>query len=178
MTEVAQVEDIFGYDAEDVTNENEENTSGTENKVDDITHKEDNVSVNEPEETSEKTSQTEDKKPYHKNDDTSEETDETQVNGVEDKENRTDTVNGVTQEKEDSQPNANEEQNISDLALKKQVRPKGMIINTTLVHLGSLLSVNVSHHINQDKITSLKCKTSETAQIQKACGQNLRAKPK
>ncbi|XP_022605022.1 nexilin isoform X2 [Seriola dumerili] len=136
MTEVAQVVAAVVHDMDDVTNENVHSMSETESKVDDMTHEENDVAVNEDDDTeekSEKASHTEDKKPCHTNDEEkSDETDKPHMNGVEHKENDTakekneksGAVNGVSQdrkkEEEDAQPDTNEDQNMSDLALKKE----------------------------------------------------------
>lgn len=132
MTEVAQVAAVVAQDIDDFANEDEHNISDAENKEDDVTQEEEDVNEDkEVEEKSEKTSRMEDKEPRHANDEGSNETDETHVNGVEhkedtanEKEERSDTVNGVAQDgktMEDEEPDANEDQTISDLALKKKV---------------------------------------------------------
>ncbi|KAM9357556.1 nexilin isoform 2-T2 [Symphorus nematophorus] len=127
MTEVAQVGAIVAHDMEDVFNEEEQNMSDAENKEDDVIHQEDAA-----EDKSEKMSNMEDKKPSDMNDEASNETDKTHMNGVEHKENnsenetkdeRSEAVNGVAQDgktKTDEQPDTNEDQNTSDLALKKE----------------------------------------------------------
>ncbi|XP_051233421.1 nexilin isoform X3 [Dicentrarchus labrax] len=123
MTEVAQVAAVVAHDMDDVTNEDEHNVSDAENKEDDMTHEEDVVNEDDAaEEKSEETSHMEDKKICSGND---EETDKGHMNGVEHKEedDRSDAVNGVEQDgvtKEDAQPDTNEDQDISDLALKKK----------------------------------------------------------
>ncbi|KAM8745646.1 nexilin isoform 2-T2 [Acanthopagrus schlegelii] len=129
MTEVAQVVAVVAQDINDFANEDEHNISDAENKEDDVTHEEENVN-NKVEEKSEKTSRVEDEKPRHVNDEGSNETDETHVNGVQhkddtahEKKERSDSVNGVAQDgttMEDEEPDANEDQTISDLALKKK----------------------------------------------------------
>ncbi|KAM7012434.1 nexilin [Tautogolabrus adspersus] len=126
MTEVAQVAAV---DIDDVTNENELHMSDEENKEDDLTREEEDV-WEEGEEETEKMSQVEEEKPCHTKEEASEETDKTHMNGVDHKEsdsvneqNESSTdVNGVAQdnEKEDAQADTNEDQNISDLALKKE----------------------------------------------------------
>ncbi|XP_040897022.1 nexilin isoform X2 [Toxotes jaculatrix] len=134
MMEVAQVAAVVAHDADDVTNENEHSMSDAENKEDDMTHKGDKVAVNEEDDTKErkeKTSHKEDKRPCHMSDEENNENDTPHVNGVEHKGNdtankeneRSEAVNGVTQGKqneEDAQPDTTEDQNASDLALKKE----------------------------------------------------------
>ncbi|XP_069555228.1 nexilin isoform X2 [Brachyistius frenatus] len=125
MTEVVQA--VVAQDIEDFANETEQDMSDPENKEDDMSHEEDDVTVNMAEEASEKTSHA-DEIACHRNDKTSDDTDKTQLNGVEHKENDTpnhendlsEAVYGVGQKTEDAQPDTNEEQNISDLALKKE----------------------------------------------------------
>uniref|UniRef100_A0A4W6FF80 Nexilin (F actin binding protein) n=1 Tax=Lates calcarifer TaxID=8187 RepID=A0A4W6FF80_LATCA len=121
MTEVAQVADVVAHNMDDVTSENEHSLSDAENKEDDTAVDKDDV----PEEKSEKTSCKEEK-----NDEESNETGVPHVNGVEHKDNntanekkeRSKAVNGVTEDgetKKHPHPDTNEEQNISDVALKK-----------------------------------------------------------
>lgn len=143
MTEVAQVAVVVAHDVDDVTNENEHSVSDAENKEDDMTHEEDDAAVNEDDDTgeeSEKTLHKEDKEPCHMNDEESNETDKPHMNGVEHKEDetadkkseRSEAVNGVARDREkeeDAQPETNEDQNMSDLALKKEVRQKFKIRN-------------------------------------------------
>ncbi|XP_019936548.2 nexilin isoform X3 [Paralichthys olivaceus] len=126
MTEVAQVAAVVAHDMDNVTNENEHSISDAENKEDDVTHEEEeeDVAINEDDDTekkSEGTSQEEDKKPHHTNDT---ETDKPQVNGVEHKEKDSDDkTNGEAmdgEEREDAQSDTNEDQNMSDLALKRE----------------------------------------------------------
>uniref|UniRef100_UPI0037E7966D nexilin isoform X2 n=1 Tax=Semicossyphus pulcher TaxID=241346 RepID=UPI0037E7966D len=126
MTEVAQVAAV---DIDDVTSENEHNMSDTENKEDDYTHEEDDEEVCEDDGAEEKI---EEGKSCHSKDEADDETDNTHVNGVEDKENntadekheRSESVNGDAQhtekEKEDAEPDTNQDQSISDFALKKE----------------------------------------------------------
>lgn len=130
MTEVAQVAAVVAHDMGDVTNEDEHNMSDAENKEDDMAHEEDDAVVDEDEEN-EKASHMEDKKPRHMNDEAGDETDKTRVNGVKHKGNdtadekneRSEAVNGVAQdtEKKLDASDTNEDQNISDFALKKEV---------------------------------------------------------
>ncbi|XP_074524205.1 nexilin isoform X2 [Halichoeres trimaculatus] len=125
MTDVAQVATV---DFDDATNENEHDMSDTENREDDTAHDEDNEVCEDDvaEEESVKMSQVEEKKPCQTKDKASEETNKTQMNGVElkenNKENERSSVNGVAQdtEKLDAQLDTNEDQNISDLVLKKE----------------------------------------------------------
>ncbi|XP_038571760.1 nexilin isoform X2 [Micropterus salmoides] len=102
MTEVAQAAAVVARDMDDVTNEDEHNMSDAETKEDDVA-----VSEDESEKTS------------HVDDKASSETDKTHMNGVKHKEE----VNGVaqdTEKQEDEQPGTNEDQNISDVTLKKE----------------------------------------------------------
>ncbi|XP_060889576.1 nexilin isoform X1 [Labrus mixtus] len=126
MTEVAQVAAV---DIDDVTSENELNMSDAENKEDDPTHEEED-DFEEAEEDIEKMSEVEDEKPCHTKDEVSEETEKRHMNGVDHKESdsvneqneSSEGVNGVApdNEMEDAQADTNEDQNISDLALKKE----------------------------------------------------------
>lgn len=128
MTEVAQVAAIAGHDMEDVVNEDEHDMSGTENKDDE------DVTVQDPEDSAEKMSHEVKEESCPTNDTTSDETDKAQVNGVEHKTNGTmdedhiqsEAVNGVTEKKEEDTQleDKNEDLNISDVALKKEVRQK------------------------------------------------------
>ncbi|XP_035503872.1 nexilin isoform X2 [Scophthalmus maximus] len=123
MTEVAQVAAVVAHDMDNVTNENEHSTSDAENKDDNVTQEEDDVAVNEDddaEETSEKSPQKEDEEPCHTNDDESNETDKPRVNGVEHEENEKKVVAQDGEKKDDAQPDTNEEQNVSDVILKKE----------------------------------------------------------
>nr|XP_019936544.1 PREDICTED: nexilin isoform X1 [Paralichthys olivaceus]XP_019936546.1 PREDICTED: nexilin isoform X1 [Paralichthys olivaceus] len=126
MTEVAQVAAVVAHDMDNVTNENEHSISDAENKEDDVTHEEEeeDVAINEDDDTekkSEGTSQEEDKKPHHTNDT---ETDKPQVNGVEHKEKDSDDKTNCEamdgEERGDAQSDTNEDQNMSDLALKRE----------------------------------------------------------
>lgn len=122
MTEVAQVAVAGAHNMDDITNEN----------VCDMTHGKDDEEINEND-AAEKTSHREDKKHCQQNDSGSK-TDETHVNGVEHKEKNTanknkdgsEAVNGEEEdtEKEEAEPDTNEDQNISDLAMKKEVSQK------------------------------------------------------
>ncbi|AWP10921.1 putative nexilin [Scophthalmus maximus] len=123
MTEVAQVAAVVAHDMDNVTNENEHSTSDAENKDDNVTQEEDDVAVNEDddaEETSEKSPQKEDEEPCHTNDDESNETDKPRVNGVEHEENEKKVVAQDGEKKDDAQPDTNEEQNVTDVILKKE----------------------------------------------------------
>lgn len=131
MTEVAQVAAVVAHDMGDVTNEEEHNMSDAEIKEDDTPSKEDDVKEEEAvEEKSENASHLDDEKPSHTNDEANHENDKTQVNGVEHKEEDTaaqkdkssEAVNGVGQDTEMKEEHAdsNDEQILSDLALKKK----------------------------------------------------------
>lgn len=124
MTEVAQVAAVVAHDMDDVTNKDEHNMSDAENKEDEVN--EDNAAT----EKSEGMSHTEDEKPCHAKDDASTETDKTHVNGVDHKKSKhkkhegSEAINGVAQDAEteqDAKPDTNEDQNVSDLTLKKEV---------------------------------------------------------
>lgn len=146
MTEVAQVAAAVAHNMDDVTNEN----------VCDLTHGKDDEAINEDdtaEKKTEKTSHREDKKHCKKNDKGSK-ADKTHVNGVEHKEKHTDkkndgseAVNGEEQdtEKEGAESDTNEDQNISDLAMKKEVSQKFkiriFIANVTHVHMNILYTI-------------------------------------
>lgn len=135
MTEVAQVAAVVAHDMDNVTNENEHSTSDAENKDDNVTQEEDDVAVNEDddaEETSEKSPQKEDEEPCHTNDDESNETDKPRVNGVEHEENEKKVVAQDGEKKDDAQPDTNEEQNVTDVILKKEVREKSEMRNIFL----------------------------------------------
>lgn len=97
----------------------------------DVEDKESDVTANDVEGRGERAS-TEDQKPRGRNETTSNETDKTHVNGLEHKEKKgrnesSGDVNGVSQKEEDEEeeePETNEDQNISDVAFKKEVRWK------------------------------------------------------
>lgn len=140
MTEVAQVAAVVDHDMDDVTSEDEHNMSDAENKEEDITYEEDDVHENNAsEEKNEKTrKRMEEGKPCCVNDEASNKTEKTHRNGVKQKENdnesdeRSEAVNGVAQDaetKEDAQPNTNEDQNISDVSLKKEASEEFKIIS-------------------------------------------------
>ncbi|KAM7388195.1 hypothetical protein PAMP_024387 [Pampus punctatissimus] len=130
MTEVAQVAASVAHDMNDV--KNEQNMSDAENKEDDVTHEEEDVEVDEEdaaEEESKKTSHTEDKKPCQMTDKAGNASDKTYVNGVkhkgddtatDDENKRSEAVNGVAKNNGDAEPDTQEDQNISDLVLKKE----------------------------------------------------------
>uniref|UniRef100_A0A3Q3R3S2 Nexilin n=1 Tax=Monopterus albus TaxID=43700 RepID=A0A3Q3R3S2_MONAL len=122
MTEVAQVSAAVAHNIDGVTNKNKHSMGDTENKED--------VAVNKgktAEEKTEKKSYRGDKKPRQMND---EATNDTRLKHVEHKKSitaskktdRSEPVNGVAQdtEKKVVQPHANEDQNMSDVALKKE----------------------------------------------------------
>ncbi|KAK2835490.1 hypothetical protein Q5P01_015974 [Channa striata] len=105
MTEVAQVASPVDHNMEDITNKNEHGK----------TQKKEDMSVDDNAEVkNERTRHTEDKKPCQM-EDKENKTDKTCTNGME-------TVNGVEQdtEKDCEQPDTNEGENLSDLALKKE----------------------------------------------------------
>uniref|UniRef100_A0A7N6AWV6 Nexilin n=1 Tax=Anabas testudineus TaxID=64144 RepID=A0A7N6AWV6_ANATE len=118
MAEVAQVAAAVAHNMDDVTDEN----------VPDVAHEEDDVATNEgdaAERKTEKRSRSVDKKHLEKKDD------KTHVNGVEHKDKSTasktsdesEAVNGVAQDTEkehEEEDDTNEDQNISDLKIKKE----------------------------------------------------------
>ncbi|KAF3690884.1 Nexilin F-actin-binding protein Nelin [Channa argus] len=120
MTDVAQVAAAVAHNMEDITNKNEHS----------ITHKKENVAVDEKAEVkTERTQHRDDKKPCQmKNKENK--IDKTCTKGVEHKESdktnmendESKTVNGMEKdtEKECAQPDTNEEENISDFAFKKE----------------------------------------------------------
>ncbi|XP_008290266.1 nexilin isoform X2 [Stegastes partitus] len=112
MAEVVQAAAVADLRMEDVVDEAELDMSGAENKEDD-----EEVTNAEAEEGGEETSLAEDV-PKDGEDD------ETHVNGVELKENekneRSEAVNGDEAKEEDPQPELDEDLNLSDLALKKE----------------------------------------------------------
>lgn len=97
----------------------------------DVEDKESDVTANDVEGRGERAS-TEDQKPRGRNETASNETDKTHVNGLEHKEKKgqnesSGDVNGVSPKEEDEEeeePETNEDQNISDVAFKKEVRWK------------------------------------------------------
>ncbi len=128
MTEVAQVAAVVAHDVDKVTNEDEHTTSDAENQNDDETHEKDDAA----EKKNKKTSHMEDEKSFQENDKASVKTDETHINGVEHKDGISEAVNGVAQDtetKEAAQPDTNEDQHISDLAIKKEVSEEFQIIS-------------------------------------------------
>lgn len=135
MTEVAQVAAAVAHNVDDVANENEF----------DVTHRKDDKAINEDD--TEKTSHTEDKKQCENNDKGSK-TDETHMNGVEHKDRNADNkknegseaVNGEEEDtdNEQAEPDTNEDQNLSDLAMKKQVSQKDQDKNKSSLHFKPL----------------------------------------
>lgn len=124
-------------DIDSVTDDNEQSMSNTENREDDATLEEEvehDEEEDETEEMSDTTSQDKDKYGCHNTDAASNETKKPQINGVEHKEKdaakteSSEAFNGQENEKhgEEDQEESNEinDQNISDLALKKEVRLK------------------------------------------------------
>lgn len=109
MTEVAQVAAVVAHDMDDVTNESELNMSDAENQEDDAVVDQDQETSHIDDadgEASNKTNKT------HKE------------NTADDKKKRSEAVNGVaknTETKEDAKDDADEDHNISDVALKKEV---------------------------------------------------------
>lgn len=166
MTEVAQVAAGVAHDMDDITNEDEHNMSDAENRDDDVTNESDEDDASKEEH--EKMSHMEEEEPCCVNDKASSETDKRSRNGVTHKDTiseedgRSKAVNGVAQDAK-----ADEEQNISDLALKKEVSEACMLIDK----ISSVMSLT--------EITSnfyIIFLSTETPQIPKAGGQKLRAK--
>ncbi|XP_008326946.1 nexilin isoform X2 [Cynoglossus semilaevis] len=133
MTEVAQVAAVAVQDIDSVTDDNEQSMSNTENREDDATLEEEvehDEEEDETEEMSDTTSQDKDKYGCHNTDAASNETKKPHINGVEHKEKdaakteSSEAFNGQENEKhgEEDQEESNEinDQNISDLALKKE----------------------------------------------------------
>lgn len=104
MTEVAQVAAGVAHDMDDITNEDEHNMSDAENRDDDVTDENDENEAP--------------KEPCRTNDEAG---GKRRTNGVTHK-----AVNGIA---EDAKTNADEEQNSSDLAFKKEVSDKCMSID-------------------------------------------------
>lgn len=120
MTEVAQVAAVVDHDMDDVTNEDEHCVSDGENKENDFP----NVKEGGEEDDGSK------EKTVH--DDESIKTGTTQRNSVkEEKDKASKAVNGVTKKtetKQKTQPDTNEDSNMSDLALKKEASDEFMAI--------------------------------------------------
>lgn len=138
MTEVAQVETIDVHDMEDVQNEN--NESAEENKEDAMTHEENDAAVSNIEMTSEETLKTEVTKSCQMSDTTRDDAESRPMNGVEHEENGiqsekddiSEAVNGVTQKKEENEDPPTETsdlQDISDVALKKEVSDNVILLH-------------------------------------------------
>ncbi|XP_029939018.1 nexilin isoform X1 [Salarias fasciatus] len=133
MTEVSQAPVVIANDMEDVFCENEEEMGSAEKKENDETHKGELVSDKEDESEENESSHKEDETPGHTSDKTSEETDKTHTNGVAHIDATTtnekhlkcevsaEAVNGVQKEQQEQpEPHMNDDQNISDLTLKKE----------------------------------------------------------
>lgn len=132
MTEVAQVAAVVDHDMDDVTNEDEHCVSDGENKENDVPNaKED---ADEDDGSKEKT--------VH--DDESIKTDTAQKNVVKDEKDKAPkAVNGVTKKTETeqkTQPNTNEDSDISDLALKKEASDEFMVISDQICCICALHS--------------------------------------
>lgn len=130
MTEVAQVAAVADHDMDDVTNEDEHCVSDGENKENDVpSAKED---ADEDDGSKEKT--------LH--DDESIKTDTRQRNDAkEEKDKASKAVNGVTKKtktEQKTQPDTNEDSNISDLALKKEASDEFMAISDKIWRICAL----------------------------------------
>nr|XP_043900054.1 nexilin isoform X1 [Solea senegalensis] len=127
MTEVAQVTAVVAQDTE---NDNELSMSDAENKDDDTAQVD--VALNEDDDNTEEKSETtsdkdKEEKACHEDNKENTETDKPHMNGVKHKEKgsaemESDSVPGDAEdgEKNDEQPDTNEDQNMSDLAIKKE----------------------------------------------------------
>ncbi|KAM6921463.1 nexilin isoform 2-T2 [Xenentodon cancila] len=129
MTEVLQVKTSDAHEMKDV--QSEHNMSGEEDKDDDMTLEEVDVTVSNVEMRSEKTLNKEVNNPSPTSDNTSDDAESARMNGVAHKENGTEsekndileTVDGVAQKKEkkeDPETETSDTQDISDVARKKE----------------------------------------------------------
>lgn len=161
MTEVAQVAAVIDQDMDDLA------VSDGENKENEIMNVEKDPAEKEEgsEEETEKTPQTVDE-------DGSNQTETTQTNGVKEEsdEKKDDTpkaVNGVAKDeetKQDTQPETNEDSNMSEFALKKEARTVFMAIPDKMVFALPILEM----------VPFYSYLPLETFEIQKASGQELR----
>lgn len=115
MTEVAQVAAGVAHDMDDITNEDEYNMSDAENRDDDVTDENDENEA--PKESCRTNDEAGGKRRTNG---------VTHKDPVSKKDRRSKAVNGIA---EDAKTNADEEQNSSDLALKKEVSDKCMSID-------------------------------------------------
>ncbi|XP_029355821.1 nexilin isoform X2 [Echeneis naucrates] len=127
MTEVAQVAAAVTHDMEDVSNESERSLNNAEKDEAGEAHEEDDVAAHEDDDTEEKN-----KKACH-TDDGGKSDKRPRMNGVEhekddttekkNKKEKSDAVNGVsddTKKAKDAQSDTHEEQNMTDVALKRE----------------------------------------------------------
>lgn len=130
MTELAQVADVIDHDMDDLT------ASDGENKENEVMDEEEGYAEDEePEVLEEKTEKT----PDIVDEDGSNKTEMTQTNGMkEESDEKTDpppqAANGVakdTESKQNTQPETNEDSNMSEFALKKEARKVFMAISDT-----------------------------------------------
>uniref|UniRef100_A0A665WLV7 Nexilin n=1 Tax=Echeneis naucrates TaxID=173247 RepID=A0A665WLV7_ECHNA len=116
MTEVAQVAAAVTHDMEDVSNESERSLNNAEKDEAGEAHEEDDVAAHEDDDTEEKN-----KKACH-TDDGGKSDKRPRMNGKNKKE-KSDAVNGVsddTKKAKDAQSDTHEEQNMTDVALKRE----------------------------------------------------------
>lgn len=177
MTEVAQVAAVVAHDNMDnITNEDEHTVSDEENHEDDKTHEEDDVNEDDAaEEKSDMKSNTKERN----------ETEKTEMNGVKHEENNnekdggSEAVNGIEKdadEKQKEQPDTSEDQNISDVAMKKEVSDKFKVISDERTWM--LPFIEIINLCCIEIMYLLSHWTTETLPIQKAGGKKLRAKAK
>lgn len=129
MTEVAQVAAVIDHDMDDLVVSDEENK---ENEI--MKEKEDHAEKEGSEEETEKT-------PHTVDEDGSNQTETTQTNGVneesdEKKDQTPKAVNGVEKDaetKQETQPETNEDSNMSEFALKKEARKVFMAISDKVI---------------------------------------------
>lgn len=174
MTEVAQVAAVVDHDMDNGMNEDEHSMSDAENKDDDMTYEREDVNENNAcEEKSEKLSHKEEDKACSVKDKAINKTEKTHTENVKQKENdKRERDESVAQdaEKKDAQPNTNEEQDMSDLSLKKEASEESNMLSheTNYIH---------RHHLPLLlKPFYMISPSTETPPIPKASGQKLRAK--
>lgn len=132
MTEVAQVAAVIDHDMDDLSASDGENK---ENEV--MNEEEDHAEEEEPEALEEETEKT----PHTVDEDGSNQTETTQTNGVNEeshvkKDPTPKAVNGVAKDaeaKQDTQPETNEDSNVSEFALKKEARKVFMAIRDKVI---------------------------------------------
>lgn len=161
MTEVAQLATVIDHDMDDLT------ASDGENKENELTNEEEEEEEDQAEEeVSEGSEEKTEKTPHTIDGDGNSQTKTTQTNGVkEDSDEKKDmtpeAVNGVakdTQTKQDTQTETNEDSNMSEFDLKKEVH--------------KVLMAKISKN---SKRCNILCLLLETNEIPKASGQKLRS---